>query len=199
MVDFKYHNFNFNIPIKNTYGWRDDPWSAVASHSIKQWTDFQNGYGIIDKHKLTKSRCWMHLLRHSKRATHCSCARSKFVPCIVVQTKWFSTSYGANMSSSSCKKKKVIKLLGTCIVCGDKASSMNHYGSKVCFSYVTHWCKRLASLANLKQDFILQMSCFFSAIDNKRQTTQEGKLQSFEQHCWEMRDKCQNQIIVQVF
>ena len=31
------------------------------------------------------------------------------------------------------KKKKIIKLIGTCVVCGDKASSMNHYGSKVCF------------------------------------------------------------------
>ena len=31
-------------------------------------------------------------------------------------------------------KKKKVKLVGTCVVCGDKASSMNHYGSKVCFS-----------------------------------------------------------------
>ena len=32
------------------------------------------------------------------------------------------------------RKAKEIQLKGKCVVCGDKASSMNHYGSKVCFS-----------------------------------------------------------------
>ena len=59
---------------------------------------------------------------------------------------------------SSSPQKKRLKMTGICVVCGDKASSMNHYGSKVCFSYVLN---PLISLANLKQDFILQMSCFF--------------------------------------
>ena len=38
-----------------------------------------------------------------------------------------------DFSSAPLKKKKIVKLIGTCVVCGDKASSMNHYGSKVCF------------------------------------------------------------------
>ena len=32
------------------------------------------------------------------------------------------------------KRKKELELHGICVVCGDKASSMKHYGSKVCFS-----------------------------------------------------------------
>ena len=32
------------------------------------------------------------------------------------------------------KKEKEIQLKGKCVVCGDKASAMKHYGSRVCFS-----------------------------------------------------------------